>query len=139
MCIRDSGILNHLVTRTAHLRIDGTLSGTPSESAIKSGKELVSRGTLLSAGLIAGEALMGVLIAVFIIIPFIPPPNDWLGFLGTLGPLLSTVFFLWFFGVFTWLVTRSLPKGKNPFSLLVDWVSVVIDGARRLISKIKPN
>ncbi len=133
------GILNHLVTRTAHLRIDGTLSGTPSESAIKSGKELVSRGTLLSAGLIAGEALMGVLIAVFIIIPFIPPPNDWLGFLGTLGPLLSTVFFLWFFGVFTWLVTRSLPKGKNPFSLLVDWVSVAIDGTRRLISKIKPN
>ena len=128
------GILNHLVTRTTHLRVDGTLKGEPSQSAVTSGKELISRGTLLSAGLIAGEALMGVLIAVFIIIGI--PPNGWIPFLGTLGPVLSTVFFLWFFGVFTWLVTRSLPPSKRPFSLLFNWGSVIVDGARRLINKV---
>ena len=128
------GILNHLVTRTTHLRVDGTLKGEPSQSAVTSGKELISRGTLLSAGLIAGEALMGVLIAVLIIIGI--PPNGWIPFLGTLGPALSTVFFLWFFGVFTWLVTRSLPPSKRPFSLLFNWGSVIVDGARRLINKV---
>jgi putative OPT family oligopeptide transporter len=133
------GVLNHFVSRTAHLRVDGTLSGKPSEKAIKSSKELVSRGTLLSAGLIAGEALMGVLIAVIIIIPFISPPNNWIPFLGTLGPFFSLIFFLWFFGVFTWLVTRSLPPGKRPFSLMFDWAQVAFDGGRRLIEKIKPN
>ena len=133
------GVLNHLVTRTAHLRVDGTLAGQPSEKAIKSGKELVSRGTLLSAGLIAGEALMGVIVAAFIVLasfsPF-PRPDDWLPFLGTLGPILSTMFFLWFFGVFTWLVTRNLPPSKRPFSLLFNWGAVIIDGARRIINKI---
>jgi len=133
------GVLNHLVTRTAHLRVDGTLAGQPSEIAIKSGKELVSRGTLLSAGLIAGEALMGVIVAAFIVLasfsPF-PRPDDWLPFLGTLGPILSTMFFLWFFGVFTWLVTRNLPPSKRPFSLLFNWGAVIIDGARRIINKI---
>nr|AIE95371.1 OPT family oligopeptide transporter [uncultured marine group II/III euryarchaeote AD1000_65_C10] len=133
------GVLNHLVTRTAHLRVDGTLAGQPSEMAIKSGKELVSRGTLLSAGLIAGEALMGVIVAAFIVLASfspIPRPENWLPFLGTLGPVLSTVFFLWFFGVFTWLVTRSLPPSKRPFSLLFNWGAVIVDGARRLINKV---
>jgi hypothetical protein len=138
------GILNHLVTRTTHLRVDGTLAGQPSETAIKSGRELVSRGTLLSAGLIAGEALMGVFVAVFIVIASlpsspIPAPGDWIPFLGTLGPFLSAIFFFWFFGVFTWLVTRSLPGGKRPFSLLFDCCAVIIDGGRRLIAKIKTN
>jgi|TARA_B100000315_G_scaffold260264_1_gene320448 putative OPT family oligopeptide transporter len=136
------GILNYLVTRTTHLRVDGTLAGQPSETAIKSGKELVSRGTLLSAGLIAGEALMGVIVAVFIVLASLPssplpPPNNWIPFLGTLGPFLSAIFFLWFFGVFTWLVTRSLPVGKNPLSLLIDCGAVILDGGRRLIAKIK--
>nr|AIF19007.1 OPT family oligopeptide transporter [uncultured marine group II/III euryarchaeote KM3_85_C06] len=133
------GVLNHLVTRTAHLRVDGTLAGQPSEMAIKSGKELVSRGTLLSAGLIAGEALMGVVVAAFIVFASfspLPRPDGWLPFLGTLGPVLSTVFFLWFFGVFTWLVTRSLPPSKRPFSLLFNWGAVIVDGARRLINKV---
>ncbi len=133
------GVLNHLVTRTAHLRVDGTLTGQPSEIAIKSGKELVSRGTLLSAGLIAGEALMGVVVAAFIVLASfssLPRPDNWLPFLGTLGPVLSTVFFLWFFGVFTWLVTRSLPPAKRPFSLLFNWGAVVVDGARRIINKV---
>lgn len=134
------GVLNHLVTRTAHLRVDGTLAGQPSEKAIKSGKELVSRGTLLSAGLIAGEALMGVVVAAFIVLSSfspIPRPDDWLPFLGTLGPILSTMFFLWFFGVFTWLVTRNLPPSKRPFSLLFNWGAVIIDGTRRIINKVR--
>ena len=134
------GVLNHLVTRTAHLRVDGTLAGQPSEKAIKSGKELVSRGTLLSAGLIAGEALMGVVVAAFIVLSSfspIPRPDDWLPFLGTLGPILSTMFFLWFFGVFTWLVTRNLPPSKRPFSLLFNWGAVIIDSTRRIINKVR--
>jgi putative OPT family oligopeptide transporter len=134
------GVLNHLVTRTAHLRVDGTLAGQPSEIAIKSGKELVSRGTLLSAGLIAGEALMGVIVAAFIVLASfssLPRPDNWLPFLGTLGPVLSTMFFLWFFGVFTWLVTRNLPPAKRPFSLLFNWGAVVVDGARRIINKVR--
>jgi len=134
------GVLNHLVTRTAHLRVDGTLAGQPSEKAIKSGKELVSRGTLLSAGLIAGEALMGVVVAAFIVLSSfspIPRPDNWLPFLGTLGPILSTMFFLWFFGVFTWLVTRNLPPSKRPFSLLFNWGAVIIDGTRRIINKVR--
>ncbi len=134
------GVLNHLVTRTAHLRVDGSLAGQPSEKAVKSGKELVSRGTLLSAGLIAGEALMGVVVAAFIVLSSfspIPRPDDWLPFLGTLGPILSTMFFLWFFGVFTWLVTRNLPPSKRPFSLLFNWGAVIIDGTRRIINKVR--
>ena len=134
------GVLNHLVTRTAHLRVDDSLAGEPTEKAIKSGKELVSRGTLLSAGLIAGEALMGVVVAAFIVLSSfspLPRPDNWLPFLGTLGPFFSTVFFLWFFGVFTWLVTRSLPPAKRPFSLLFNWASVIVDGARRVIDKVK--
>ncbi|MCS5533324.1 MAG: oligopeptide transporter, OPT family [Candidatus Poseidoniaceae archaeon] len=134
------GVLNHLVTRTAHLRVDGSLAGQPSEKAVKSGKELVSRGTLLSAGLIAGEALMGVVVAAFIVLSSfspIPRPDDWLPFLGTLGPVLSTMFFLWFFGVFTWLVTRNLPPSKRPFSLLFNWGAVIIDGTRRIINKVR--
>jgi putative OPT family oligopeptide transporter len=134
------GVLNHLVTRTAHLRVDGTLAGQPSEKAIKSGKELVSRGTLLSAGLIAGEALMGVVVAAFIVLSSfspIPRPDNWLPFLGTLGPILSTMFFLWFFGVFTWLVTRNLPPSKRPFSLLFNWGAVIIDSTRRIINKVR--
>ena len=130
------GVVNFLVTRTTHLRVDGTLNGDPSDSAIKAGKDLVSRGTLLSAGLIAGEALMGVLIAVFIIIPFISPPSDWLP-INTLPPFLSAIFFLWFFGVFIWLITRSLPNKTSPFALIIDWFYVIIDGFKRLIHKIK--
>ena len=57
------GILNHLVVRSAHYRIDGTLAGVPSDAAAKAGESISSRGLLLSAGMIAGEALMGVLVA----------------------------------------------------------------------------
>jgi hypothetical protein len=53
--------------------------------------------------------------------------------MGTLGPGLSVAFFLWFFGVFIWLATRQLPGGSGPFSLLTDWVRVVVDGGRRLV------
>ena len=88
----------------------------------------------VAAGMIAGEALMGVLVAVFIIAW--KPPWEWFSFMGTLGPALSVAFFLWFFGVFTWLATRQLPPGGGPFSLLMDWVRVAVDGGRRLVKAV---
>jgi putative OPT family oligopeptide transporter len=129
------GSLNYLVSRSAHLRVDDTLRGSPSEEAIEASKKVISRGTLMSAGLIAGEALMGVLIAVFIILG--SAPSSWLPFLGTLGPVFSTLFFVWFFGVFIWLVTRNLPTGKRAFSLFSDWIQVLFDSGRRLFEKMR--
>ena len=129
------GLLSHFVLRAAHLRIDGTLHGEPSEDAIHAGEQITSKGLLLSAGMIAGEALMGVIVAVFIMIKL--PANSWFGFLGTLGPLLSIAFFLWFFIVFTWLATRGMPSSKHGRgNLITDWIAVAVDGVRRMISSI---
>jgi len=130
------GMLSHFVIRSTHLRVDGTLSGDPSSQAIKSGEEISSKGLLLSAGMIAGEALMGVIVAVFIMIKL--PANSWFSFLGTLGPLLSVAFFLWFFIVFTWLATRGMPASKHGRgNLITDWIAVAVDGVRRFIDSIR--
>ena len=130
------GLLSYFVLRSAHLRIDGTLSGDPSPDAITAGKEISSKGLLLSAGMIAGEALMGVIVAIFIMADI--PVRGAFGLLGTLGPLLSLGFFLWFFGVFTWLATRSMPPSKNgKGNLFIDWIAVAVDGIRRFIAAIK--
>ena len=131
------GLLSHFVIRAAHLRIDGTLSGEPSEDAKEAGSKISSRGLLLSAGMIAGEAIMGVLIAL-LIISGISPGGAW-GLLEMLGPILSIGFFGWFFLVFTWLATRTMPEspsGKG--NLVLDWIAVAIDGIRRFISSLKP-
>ncbi len=131
------GLLSHFVIRAAHLRIDGTLSGEPSDEAKEAGAKISSRGLLLSAGMIAGEAIMGVLIAL-LIISGISPGGAW-GLLKMLGPTLSLGFFAWFFFVFTWLATRTMPEspsGKG--NLVLDWIAVAIDGVRRFVSSLKP-
>ena len=90
-----------------------------------------------SSGMIAGEALMGVIVAVFIMADI--PANGWFGFLKQLGPMLSLAFFLWFVIVFTWLATRGMPESKHGRgNLITDWIAVAFDGVRRFVSSIKP-
>ena len=130
------GLLNHFVLRSTHLRIDGDLGGEPSGEAIRESDQVTSRGLLLAAGMIAGEALMGVAIALFIIAGI--PPSDWIPFMGTLGPFWSLLFFAWFFGVFTWLATRSMPRSAERLdNLLLDWIAVAIDGCRRMVNALR--
>ena len=154
------GLLSHFVLRTVHLRIDGSLTGEPTEEAVDAGTEVSKRGLLLSAGMIAGEALMGVVVAMFIVmanlIKPIRPPAEWFcsdsyvdaatghsmcneRIIGTLPTWLSLLFFAWFFLVFTFLATRGMPRSKNGRgNILIDWVAIVIDGIRRFINSLKP-
>ena len=154
------GLLSHFVLRTVHLRVDGSLSGEPTEEAVEAGTEVSKRGLLLSAGMIAGEALMGVVVAMFIVIANlvkpIRPPAEWFcsdsyvdagtghsmcdeRFIGTLPTWLSLLFFGWFFLVFTYLATRGMPRSKNGRgNILIDWIAIAIDGVRRFINTLKP-
>ena len=154
------GLLSHFVLRTVHLRIDGSLSGNPSGEAVEAGTEVSKRGLLLSAGMIAGEALMGVVVAMFIVIAnLVKPiraPAEWFcseshidsgtghsicdeRVIGTLPTWLSLLFFIWFFLVFTYLATRGMPRSKNgKGNLLIDWIAIVFDGIRRFINALKP-
>ena len=142
------------------MRVDGTLIGEPTKEASEQATNVSKRGLLLSAGMIAGEALMGVVVAMFIVLanlvkPF-RAPAEWFcrdsyadletghsicseRVIGTLPTWLSILFFLWFFIVFTYLATRSMPKSKNGRgNLLIDWIAIFIDGIRRFISALKP-
>ena len=154
------GLLSHFVLRTVHLRVDGSLSGEPTEEAVEAGTEVSKRGLLLSAGMIAGEALMGVVVAIFIVmanlIKPIRPPAEWFcsdsyvdagsghsmcdeRVIGTLPTWLSLLFFIWFFLVFTYLATRGMPKSQNGRgNILVDWIAIAIDGIRRFVNSLKP-
>jgi putative OPT family oligopeptide transporter len=153
------GLLNHFVIRTVHLRIDGTLSGVPSGDAKDASSEASKKGLLLSAGMIAGEALMGVVVAAFIVLSLmikpIRQPDGWFcketytdanGYsqcsdriMDVLPPGLTFLFFLWFFLVFVWLATRGMPKSKNGRgNLIIDWIAVSIDGIRRFTKSIMP-
>ena len=146
--------------RTVHNSIEGSLTGEPTEEAVDAGTEVSKRGLLLSAGMIAGEALMGVVVAMFIVmanlIKPIRPPAEWFcsdsyvdaatghsmcneRIIGTLPTWLSLLFFAWFFLVFTFLATRGMPRSKNGRgNILIDWVAIVIDGIRRFINSLKP-
>ena len=153
------GLLNHFVIRTVHLRIDGTLSGEPSNEANDASTEASKKGLLLSAGMIAGEALMGVIVAAFIVLSLmikpIRQPDGWFckesyidanghsqcsdRIMDVLPPGLTFMFFLWFFLVFIWLATRGMPKSKNGRgNLIIDWIAVAIDGVRRFTQSIIP-
>ena len=154
------GLLSHFVLRTVHLRVDGTLSGDPTEDASEQATNVSKRGLLLSAGMIAGEALMGVVVAMFIVfanlVKPIRAPAEWFcresyadmesghsmcseRVIGTLPTWLSILFFIWFFLVFTYLATRGMPKSENRRdNLLIDWVSIFVDGIRRFLNALKP-
>jgi putative OPT family oligopeptide transporter len=154
------GLLSHFILRTVHLRVDGTLSGEPSEEAAEASTNVSKKGLLISAGMIAGEALMGVVVAAFIVLSLlfkpIRSPDTWFcseshidkitghsvcdeRIIGILPNWLAVMFFGWFFIVFVYLATRGMPRSKNGGgNIIIDWVAVAFDGVRRFISAIKP-
>ena len=126
------GIISFFALRTAHFRVDGTLSGKPSKKAEAAAKEVENRGVLIGAGFIAGESILGVFIAVLIVLNIKLP--EIFGIV-TLNNLFSLVFFGWFIAVFIWLATRALPKGGN---LLTDAVVVATDVLVRFRAALLP-
>lgn len=130
------GLLQSLIGRSVHLQVDGRLDGEPTVEAEAEKERVIQRGVLLGAGLIAGESLMGVIIAVFIVIE--APPSEWFGGLATLGPWLSLLFFFWFVAVFVHLATRSLPDGGRPLDILRDWWAVTVAAAQRVVEAARP-
>ncbi len=126
------GIISYFALRTAHYRVDGRLDIHPSKEAMSAAKEVENRGVLIGAGFIAGESILGVLIAVLIVLDINLP--EIFGVV-TLNNLLSLVFFGWFVAVFVWLATRALPKGNN---LLSDAVVVAMDAVRKFKNALLP-
>lgn len=125
--IMAGGIISHILLSSARLRIDGTLEGEPSEDATAAVKEVQDKGVLIGAGFIAGESLMGVLLAIFIVAEM--DPSSWFGGIGTLSYTLSLVFFGWFVAVFIMLSARALPAKGN---LAEDLMYVTADAAKKL-------
>ena len=125
--IMAGGIISHILLSSARLRIDGTLEGEPSEDATAAVKEVQDKGVLIGAGFIAGESLMGVLLAIFIVAEM--DPSSWFGGIGTLSYTLSLVFFGWFVAVFIMLSARALPERGN---LAEDLMYVAADAAKKL-------
>ena len=126
------GIISYFALRTAHYRVDGRLDVLPSKEAMSAAKEVENRGVLIGAGFIAGESILGVLIAVLIVLDINLP--EIFGVV-TLNNILSLVFFGWFVAVFVWLATRALPKGNN---LLTDAVVVAIDVLKKFKNAFIP-
>lgn len=104
------GILSSLAIGSAFLRVDGTLDREPSKKAKEAAQDVESRGVLIGAGFIAGESILGVVIAVLIVADM--DLSKMLG-LNALSQTMSILFFAWFVGVFIWLATRTLPDGGN--------------------------
>ena len=109
---RENGLLhNALYAR------DNTICCCGSSAAASAGlirknaaSDVESRGVLIGAGFIAGESILGVLIAVLIVLNI---NLDQIFGIHELSQFFSLVFFAWFVGVFVWLATRALPDGGN--------------------------
>lgn len=125
--IMAGGIISHILLSSARLRIDGTLDGEASEEATFAIKEVQDKGVLIGAGFIAGESLMGVLLAIFIVAN--EDPSLWFGGIGTLSYTFSLLFFAWFVAVFIMLSARALPGRGN---LGEDLLYVAADAAKKL-------
>ena len=104
------GVLSYFAFRSAHIRVDGELRDEPSEWAVAAAKEVENRGVLIGAGFIAGESILGVLVALLIVLEI---DLTALFSTGVLNNFLSLVFFGWFVLVFLWLATRTLPNNGN--------------------------
>jgi putative OPT family oligopeptide transporter len=125
------GILSYFAFRSAHLRIDGELRDKPSKAAISAAKDVENRGVLIGAGFIAGESILGVLVALLIVLEI-----DLAAIFstGTLNNSLSLIFFGWFTLVFLWLATRSLPNHGN---LLNEFYTVLKDVLKKVVNMMK--
>ena len=130
--IMAGGIISHVLLRSAHLRVDGTLREVPSQRAEKAAKDVENRGVLIGAGFIAGESIMGVFIAILIVAKINPPE---IFNVVTLNNFFSLAFFAWFMGVFIWLATRALPKGGSLFG---DAVVIAADSIGKLLTALQP-
>ena len=127
------GLIHYYITNAAMIRVDGELNDKPSKSAIKAAEEVTSRGVLIGAGFIAGESLVGVLIALFIVT--IGEPSEWFNIPG-LGQFPTLLFFFWFVGVFVFLTSLSLPKRIFTFG---QEILLIINGSfKRLYNNIIP-
>ncbi|MGB1623763.1 MAG: OPT/YSL family transporter, partial [Candidatus Poseidoniaceae archaeon] len=113
-------------------RIDGEVSEKPSKEAKEAVDTMQARGVLIGAGYIAGESLLGVLLAVLIVLDV-----DLSAMLGitALGDVASLLFFLWFVAVFIALVAQTMPKGITPGMV----VAVVISAVQRAFQKMIPS
>ena len=130
--IMAGGIISHVLLRSAHLRVDGTLREVPSQRAEKAAKDVENRGVLIGAGFIAGESIMGVFIAILIVAKINLPE---IFNVVTLNNFFSLAFFAWFMGVFIWLATRALPKGGSLFG---DAVVIAADSIGKLLTALQP-
>ena len=126
------GVISYFALRSAHLRIDGTLEGTPSKEAVVAAKEVENRGVLIGAGFIAGESILGVFIAVLIVLNIRLP--EIFGVV-TLNNVFSLLFFGWFVGVFIWLATRARPKGGNLFN---EALVIASDVMKKFVAALLP-
>ena len=125
------GILSYFAFRSAHIRIDGELRDKPSKEAISAAKDVENRGVLIGAGFIAGESIVGVLVALLIVLEL---DLAVLFNTGTLNNYLSLIFFGWFTLVFLWLATRSLPNNGN---LLREFYTVFKDVLKKVGNMMK--
>ena len=125
------GILSYFAFRSAHIRIDGELRDKPSKEAISAAKDVENRGVLIGAGFIAGESIVGVLVALLIVLEL---DLAVLFKTGTLNNYLSLIFFGWFTLVFLWLATRSLPNNGN---LLREFYTVLKDVLKKVGNMMK--
>ena len=86
---------------------------------------------LIGAGFIAGESILGVLVALLIVLEI---DLTELFNTGVLNNFLSLIFFGWFVLVFLWLATRSLPSKGN---LIKDFSIIMKDIFGKIISMFK--
>ena len=125
------GIISYFAINAAYLRIDGSLEQPPTHEAQSAAKEVENRGVLIGAGFIAGESILGVLIAVLVVANI--ELKDIFG-VTTLNNLFSLLFFGWFVAVFIWLATRALPKGGNLFT---EALLIIQNIVRKFINSFK--
>ncbi len=113
-------------------RIDGEVSETPTPEAKEAVGSMQARGVLIGAGYIAGESLLGVLLAVLIVLDV-----DLSAMLGitALGDLASLLFFFWFVAVFVALVAQTMPRGITPAMI----GTVVVTALRRAVERLIPS
>ena len=125
------GIMSYFAFRSAHLRVDGELRDKPSKDAVKAAEDVENRGVLIGAGFIAGESILGVLVALLIVLNI---DLTEIFKTGVLNDFLSLIFFGWFVLVFLWLATRTLPKNSN---LISDFIAVLNDILKKLLTMFR--